>query len=703
MNDPTTDTQKGGMTPKHSRTTLAVLWLILIAAGYALIERWGQDQINAAEIRLQTRLQQQAAQKAASIEDWLQTRIGIITTMADNSSLRLYASQISSDDASMQPAQAERIFLRNYLISMAGQYFISAQADALSQISANLDPVSAAGIGLFNPELSLLTSTLSMPNIAAFPLDIRQHILSGERLISGPHSLKKQPLPLMLFSTPVYGIQSDNVTGSEIGYLIGISPLKDDFFNRLENAVQPYESEEALLVRRSEDTIRYISKWSDESLSMLSLDGTHSELVSRRLLDDPSRFVKGLDYDGNSVYAAARTIDGTDWLLINKIDSTEALAHIRGHVDAIRTGYILAALTLSFAMIALWRHASALRSNEMAEHYRQMAHRIEKHEQLLDLITSATPAGMVITNWDHEYCYANATAADHVRMKSEDLIGRSMLGILGKDNAELQIKASRAAAAENKAQTYVAEEKEGDRIIRAVRRQHIPLENIPLPDEEERIPGILIVEEDITDVAKAQDLQKSTLRHLIQTLVDMVDQRDPHAAHHSASVAHIARAIAREMELDEPMIDTIHIAGQLMNIGKVSIPKEWLTADSLTKEQVVEIRDALQSSVNYLERVPFGGPVIETIRQSQERMDGSGPMGLSGEDILISARITAAANSFVAMTSDRAYRAGQDIDDALKELMQSIDTLYDRKVIAALVSYIDNRGGREEWAAMYRE
>ena len=103
-----------------------------------------------------------------------------------------------------------------------------------------------------------------------------------------------------------------------------------------------------------------------------------------------------------------------------------------------------------------------------------------------------------------------------------------------------------------------------------------------------------------------------------------------------------------------------------------------------------------------LEEVEFDGPVVATLRQLQERWDGSGgPAGLAGENILITARVVAVANAFVAMVSDRAFRAGIGLDDAASRLMGEAGRAFDRRAIAALVNHLDNRGGRSEWAGFH--
>jgi HD-GYP domain-containing protein (c-di-GMP phosphodiesterase class II) len=54
------------------------------------------------------------------------------------------------------------------------------------------------------------------------------------------------------------------------------------------------------------------------------------------------------------------------------------------------------------------------------------------------------------------------------------------------------------------------------------------------------------------------------------------------------------------------------------------------------------------------------------------------------------------------MASPRAYRAGSDVDAALTELLGKVGSLFDRRVVAALVAYLDNRGGRARWASLDR-
>lgn len=200
------------------------------------------------------------------------------------------------------------------------------------------------------------------------------------------------------------------------------------------------------------------------------------------------------------------------------------------------------------------------------------------------------------------------------------------------------------------------------------------------------------------ELSVAAEKQKTLLSHLIDTLIMLVDSRDPNAQHHSNNVEIVAGAIAQHMHLSADMQETTMLAASLMNVGKINAPQDLLTGKDISSEDKDAIRKAMLESADILDDIEFDGPVVETLRQSLEHVDGSGPLGLEGEDILISARIIAVANAFVAMISPRSYREAMSMEKALTLLHESVDTIYARPVVAALEYYLENDGGREDLA-----
>ncbi|MDT8285099.1 MAG: HD domain-containing phosphohydrolase, partial [Thermovirgaceae bacterium] len=121
------------------------------------------------------------------------------------------------------------------------------------------------------------------------------------------------------------------------------------------------------------------------------------------------------------------------------------------------------------------------------------------------------------------------------------------------------------------------------------------------------------------------------------------------------------------------------------DIGKLRIPVEILSKPGHLEGIEMElIREHPQSGFDILSEIDFSWPVEDIILQHHERMDGSGYLrGLSGEDILIEARILAVADVVEAMSADRPYRPSLGIEVALDEIRAGRGRLYDPEVVSA--------------------
>ncbi|MFH1981886.1 MAG: HD domain-containing phosphohydrolase, partial [Pseudomonadota bacterium] len=76
-----------------------------------------------------------------------------------------------------------------------------------------------------------------------------------------------------------------------------------------------------------------------------------------------------------------------------------------------------------------------------------------------------------------------------------------------------------------------------------------------------------------------------------------------------------------------------------------------------------------------------------------EKMNGSGyPQGLSGEDILLEARILCVADVVEAMASHRPYRPALGIDVALEEISDNAGKLYDPEAADAVLRLFREKG-----------
>ena len=139
------------------------------------------------------------------------------------------------------------------------------------------------------------------------------------------------------------------------------------------------------------------------------------------------------------------------------------------------------------------------------------------------------------------------------------------------------------------------------------------------------------------------------------------------------------------MGVAKDVIEGIRVAGIIHDIGKISIPSEILSKPGrLTDVEFALLKSHAQIGYDILKNIDFPWPVPEIVHQHHERMDGSGcPRGLTGEKIILEARILAVADVIEAMSSHRPYRPALAIEEALSEISRFRGIHYDPDVVDA--------------------
>ncbi len=200
------------------------------------------------------------------------------------------------------------------------------------------------------------------------------------------------------------------------------------------------------------------------------------------------------------------------------------------------------------------------------------------------------------------------------------------------------------------------------------------------------------------ELQRTAEILRRTLGATIQAMASTVETRDPYTAGHQRRVANLARAMAKEMGLSREQIEGIRMAAAIHDIGKITIPAEILSKPGrLGDLELGLIKMHPQAGYDILKTVEFLWPVAQVVLQHHERMGGSGyPQGLSGEEIMLEARILAVADVVEAMASFRPYRPALGIDKALEEISQNRGILYDPEVVDACLKLFTAKGFKLE-------
>ena len=543
--------EPGGFGRTEQTIALMALGLLgAVVAGVVLVfqfvgEEWERD------LRTwQNRLGIIAESRVAELDGWLARQQEEIRVLAENPTIELLLSELASsggDLAAIPDAEAQLGYVANLLEVTADRSGFRGPVLG-PEVPANVDRTAVEGLALFDARGRLLTT---VPEALAADLPADPATALAMSILRDPSGA-----PALKVVAPVYPIQSERSPGSEIGYVVGQRQLASEFYPLL---VQPGTGDgslESILVQGRDHLVEYLSPLSDGRQGLeATLDRSTAELAGAFALDHPGGFAPKRDFADREVLVTSRRLSQVPLVLMTKIDRDEALADAEARLQRLLIGFLLVIGVIALALIAVWRHGASRRAARSARLYRETAGKLEQQRNLLRLVTDTQPTSIFIADRDNRYRFANRVTAEHAGIDQSDLIGKSLEAVLGPAYASRYTDLNHAAldSGQPKAeQIRIEANGAGERVLYS---EHIPMSNGlasngadangSIAHGEGHPSSVLVVERDITTEVTERERRVRALNGLVETLVRLVDQRDPYAADHSTRVGSLAAAAGR--------------------------------------------------------------------------------------------------------------------------------------------------------------
>ena len=186
-----------------------------------------------------------------------------------------------------------------------------------------------------------------------------------------------------------------------------------------------------------------------------------------------------------------------------------------------------------------------------------------------------------------------------------------------------------------------------------------------------------------------EDLQ-ATFKQTIKSLARTIDKMDRYTAGHSERVALYAVALARWLGLGEDKIEVVRHSALMHDIGKVGCVMNLNKPGKLTQDEYEIFKKHPVYGREILDPIKFLEPVIPGVYLHHERWDGRGyPIGLAGNDIPLVARIISIADTYDAMTSDRAYRRALPHEVTVNEITRCSGSQFDPDLTGTFTEKIE--------------
>ncbi|OCL91424.1 HD domain-containing phosphohydrolase [Arcobacter porcinus] len=203
----------------------------------------------------------------------------------------------------------------------------------------------------------------------------------------------------------------------------------------------------------------------------------------------------------------------------------------------------------------------------------------------------------------------------------------------------------------------------------------------PEYDDNHELVGYYAVREDITANKDIEDIQ----REIIFTMGSIAESRSKETGEHVKRVSKYSKILALGYGLPKASAKELALASPMHDIGKTAIPDSILNKPAkLTFEEFEEMKTHAQKGYDMLN--VSSRPLLQTAANialtHHEKFDGTGyPNGLKGEEIPIFGRITALADVFDAISSDRCYKKAWPLDEALNYIKEQSGKHFDPELV----------------------
>jgi putative two-component system response regulator len=263
--------------------------------------------------------------------------------------------------------------------------------------------------------------------------------------------------------------------------------------------------------------------------------------------------------------------------------------------------------------------------------------------------------------------------------------------VTGEDSPELAERAFEMGAYGYLVKPY----RRGDLLItvsNALRRQHLEQQARAHRRELEHDVAMKSLEAEHVYMLLRQS-EESLERSRLETVHKLslaVEKRDQVTGHHLSRMGSYCEELCRRLELSGDVCDSVALAGQMHDIGKVAVPDHiLLKMGPLTDDE----RAQMQTHAEVGKQILQGSesPLLQLAESiawtHHEKVDGSGyPRGLHGDEIPIEGKVAAVADVFDALTRDRPYREAMPLEKAKAVMGEARGSHFDPEVLDAFMA-----------------
>ncbi|MGE5579844.1 MAG: HD domain-containing phosphohydrolase [Bacillota bacterium] len=190
--------------------------------------------------------------------------------------------------------------------------------------------------------------------------------------------------------------------------------------------------------------------------------------------------------------------------------------------------------------------------------------------------------------------------------------------------------------------------------------------------------------------------RRSARHALLSSLERSLLEASRETKEHCDRIKELSTLVGKALGMDQSGLDELALLASLHDVGKIGIPDHILLKQGvLTPDEWVTVKKHPEVGYRIARATSDLCLIADGVLSHHERWDGTGyPRGIAGNDIPLTARITAIADAFDAMTHERPYRAARSVEEALDELRRCSGSQFDPSLVPVFERVILTRKER---------
>ena len=357
-------------------------------------------------------------------------------------------------------------------------------------------------------------------------------------------------------------------------------------------------------------------------------------------------------------------------------------------------GSIWVAITASRVLVNNKRYYAEGIIENITEH-KETEEKLELERDFMQGLLDSIPDAIYFKDRQNKIIKVNKFYAEGAKLKYQDIIGKTDFDFFPREQAQKMFEDD----------NYVLS---GRSIIGKIERtllsngtwNQVITTKIPMYDRGGNIIGTMGITRDMTAYANLERERLEMLINTVMVLGKAMEMRDPYTFSHNRKVADISEKIGKALGWDENRLLGMKLAGELHDLGKISIPLDILNKPGkLSDLEFKLIQEHVVKCYDLFKDVKFPFSLADIVYQHHERLDGTGyPRGLKGQDISQEARVLAVSDVLEAMTSHRPYREALGLDKAMEELKKGNGEKYDSQIVEIVIHLVSDNGNKIFWS-----